>query len=155
VRAGRKAPSFRGLTPASLAARRAAQGASKKANTKCELILRRGLWAKGFRYRVCAEELPGKPDLVFRRERLAVFCDGDFWHGRDVKSRLARLSVGHNAPYWMTKIRANVVRDRAHTALLELGGWTVIRIWETDIIRNPNKAVALVGNVLRKHRRLG
>src|SRR5689334_1741250 len=100
----RSTPSFLGLSPASPGARRAAQGSSRKADTKCELILRRALWARGLRYRLFVVGLPGRPDVVFAPQRLVVFCDGDFWHGRDLNARLARLARGHNAKYWVQKI---------------------------------------------------
>jgi DNA mismatch endonuclease (patch repair protein) len=80
--------------------------------------------------------LPGKPDIVFARARLVVFCDGDFWHGRRSRERLAKLSRGSNAPYWTAKIASNVARDRRNTRLLRAAGWTVIRLWETDILRD-------------------
>lgn len=144
----RVTPSFCGLRPASPGASRAARGASKKAGTRCELILRRGLWAKGLRYSRCVAGLPGRPDIAFLRERVAVFCDGDFWHGRDLDARLARLARGHNAPYWLEKLRTNVDRDHMNTERLQKAGWRVIRLWETDILRNPAAAVALVSQQL-------
>jgi DNA mismatch endonuclease (patch repair protein) len=92
--------------------------------------------------------LPGKPDIVFPRQRAAIFCDGDFWHGRNLEMRLARLVRGHNAPYWVDKIRTNVARDRLNTARLEEAGWRVLRLWETDILRDPAATVTLVAAVL-------
>lgn len=137
---------FKGLSPASPAATKAAKGASRKRDTKCEVVLRRALYRLGLRYRVAPTDLPGRPDIVFRRQRVAVFCDGDFWHGRDLEIRLAKLAVGHNAPYWVAKIRGNVERDRKHNAALELAGWAVLRFWETDIVANPE----WVANVIEK-----
>jgi DNA mismatch endonuclease (patch repair protein) len=87
--------------------------------------------------------------MVFLRQRVVVFCDGDFWHGRHLKSRLARLSRGHNAPYWIEKIRTNAKRDRAITQRLRTEGWRVVRIWETDILRDNEEAVAKVTKALR------
>jgi DNA mismatch endonuclease, patch repair protein len=139
----RLTPSFAGLSAASLAARRAARGASKKTGTKCEVILRRAMWAKGLRYRLISS-LPGKPDVVFVAARVAVFCDGDFWHGRDLNQRIKRLAAGHNAQYWVAKIRSNVERDRFITERLEASGWRVLRLWETDIRRDPDEAAAQV-----------
>jgi len=80
--------------------------------------------------------------------RVAVFCDGDFWHGRDLRSRLTRLASGHNALYWVAKILANVERDRAKTLQLEAAGWRVLRLWETDILRQPDEAAARVEALL-------
>lgn len=106
-------------------------------NTKAELLLWRELWSRGIRYRLHVSGLPGKPDMVFRRQRVAVFCDGDFWHGRDGESRRARLKSGANPGYWVAKIQANIERDLRNTAALEADGWTVVRVWETDIKRSP------------------
>ena len=142
-------PSFIGRAPASALASRTARSSSKKRDTKCELLLRRSLWAAGFRYRLF-QPLPGRPDLVFLRQRVVVFCDGDFWHGRDLEMRLARLRRGHNATYWVEKIRTNVVRDRATTNRLRRQGWRVIRLWETDIFRDPSAAVSRIAKELKR-----
>ena len=65
-----------------------------------------------------------------------MFCDGDFWHGRNLAERIAKLRRGHNAPYWVAKINGNVERDAQRTAELVARGWTVLRFWETDILRD-------------------
>jgi DNA mismatch endonuclease, patch repair protein len=149
VRKERGTPSFVGRAPASDRARNAARGASKKKDSKCELMLRRTLWAEGLRFRTCVPGLAGRPDIVFPRERVAVFCDGDFLHGRDLESRLARLARGHNAPYWMEKIRSNVLRDRATVQRLRAEGWEVVRLWERDILNDPIGAAAIVASRVR------
>lgn len=145
----RSTPTFAGLKPASCKARRAAQRCSKKSDTKCEIVLRRTLWGMGLRYRRLVPGIAGRPDIVFPRQRLAVFCDGDFWHGRDLDSRVARLARGHNASYWIEKIRTNVRRDRATSDRLAAEGWDVVRLWETDILRDPEGAAAVVAARLR------
>jgi DNA mismatch endonuclease, patch repair protein len=86
------------------------------------------------RYRLHYPGLPGRPDIVFTRPRVAVFCDGDFWHGRDLRRRLAALAAGHNATYWLAKMQRNVERDCRQMGALEAAGWTVLRFWETDIL---------------------
>jgi DNA mismatch endonuclease (patch repair protein) len=144
----RTTPSYAGLRPASAKAASAARGASVKTDTRCELLLRRELWRAGLRYRLHAAELPGRPDVVFPAQRVAVFCDGDFWHGRDLELRIAKLAAGHNAPYWVAKIRRNVERDRRQTEVLERAGWLVVRIWEGDILRDLDKQVAAVIDAL-------
>lgn len=141
-------PSFSGLAPASKRATTAARGASAKTNTRCELVLRRQLWRRGLRYRLHHYGLPGRPDIIFPKHRVVVFCDGDFWHGQDLEARLARLASGHNAPYWVAKIRSNVERDRAVTARLEATGWRVLRLWETDILGEPQRATDLVTDLV-------
>lgn len=144
----RRTPSFKRLAPASAQASRAAAGASRKAGTTCELLLRRALWRLGYRYRLNAIGLAGRPDIVFPRHRVAVFCDGDFWHGRDLVRRLNRLAAGHNAAYWTAKICANVERDARNTKALEKLGWTVLRFWEGDIVRAPLQVAARIVRTL-------
>lgn len=136
----RSTPSFAGLQPASKSASAAARGASRKTDTRCELVLRHELWRRGFRYRLHVPGLPGRPDIVFPRDRVVVFCDGDFWHGRDLERRLAKLSQGHNSTYWVAKVRRNVARDRENDRALQAEGWTVVRAWETDVLRAPGQA---------------
>jgi DNA mismatch endonuclease, patch repair protein len=143
----RIAPRYDALQPASAAAskvkrRNPAQG------TSIEMMLRRRLWAVGLRYRLHVKDLPGKPDLVFPRQKLAVFMDGDFWHGRDWAQRRKALAGGHNAGYWLAKISYNRERDERNTALLRNAGWTVLRLWETDVKRAPDEAVEKVFRVL-------
>ncbi len=139
-----RSPSYSMLRPASARASAAARGASKKADTKCEVALRRILWASGYRFRKNLRELPGRPDIVFPKAKLAVFCDGDFWHGRDWEARAQKLSHGTNASYWLAKIRRNMERDQLNTKKLEEAGWTVLRLWETQILADPLKEAGKV-----------
>jgi DNA mismatch endonuclease (patch repair protein) len=143
-----KAPSFKGFAPSSKTASRTKQR-NRATNTQAELALRRALTKHGLRYRLHARDLPGKPDVVFRRERVVVFCDGDFWHGRGWRTRLRKLEQGSNADYWVQKIRANMLRDRRHTRALGQLGWTVIRVWETNVRRDPDAAVQLIATAVR------
>jgi DNA mismatch endonuclease (patch repair protein) len=142
------------LKPASTAASTAARGASKKKNTGPELVLRRALRNEGLRsYRVDLATMRGRPDVVFTRERVAVFCDGDFWHGRNLEARIAKLEQGHNAPYWVAKIRGNVARDRRIDSELEGAGWTVLRFWETDVKRDAVTAAKEIADRVKSRRR--
>jgi DNA mismatch endonuclease (patch repair protein) len=90
---------------------------------------------------------------VFRRQRVLVFCDGDFWHGRDLDARVARLAKGHNSAYWVAKLRANVERDARNTRALKSLGWTVLRYWESDVVRSPDKIAASIAKVLARSAR--
>ncbi|MCC7071750.1 MAG: very short patch repair endonuclease [Deltaproteobacteria bacterium] len=144
----RSTPSYVGLTPASAGRSRAARGASRKRDTKPEVALRRALHARGLRYRVDVRGLPGRPDNVFPGAKVACFVDGDYWHGRNLDERLARLATGHNAAYWVAKIRTNVDRDRRHDDALAAAGWLVVRLWETDVVQNPVQAACLVEEAL-------
>src|SRR5512138_3396959 len=100
------APRYNGLVPRDSGTSRVGTR-NRRVDTGPELLLRRALWAAGVRYRLHASELPGKPDIVVRRLRIAIFCDGDFWHGRNWLKRRARLSAGWNAEYWVAKIARN------------------------------------------------
>lgn len=108
-----------------------------------------GLLWRGLRYRLHHAGLPGRPDIVFTKQRIVVFCDGDFWHGRDLDRRLAKLAAGHNAVYWLAKVQRNVERDRLQTGALEASGWTVLRFWETDILRRAGYVADQIIAVIR------
>ncbi|MGH7490673.1 MAG: very short patch repair endonuclease, partial [bacterium] len=136
-------PSFKGFTPASETSSRIKQ-ANRAVDTKAELLLRRAVWALGLRYRKNVSTLPGKPDLVFPSARLVVFCDGDFWHGRDWRQLKGQLERRANARYWIPKIEANRRRDAVHRRALRQAGWTVLSLWETDILRHPKAAAAKI-----------
>ena len=148
-----KAPSFKGLRPSSEASSRSKRS-NRAHDTKPELILRRALWRLGLRYRKNVTTLPGKPDIVFPGAKVAIFCDGDFWHGKDWEQRKVKLSQGSNAEYWIAKIQRNIDRDRKNTSTLERQGWQVIRLWESAILRNPAALAAQVQEVVVRRRRL-
>jgi DNA mismatch endonuclease (patch repair protein) len=143
-----KVPRFSSFKPSSVTASRIKQR-NRSHHTKAEVVLRKELWRRGLRYRLHATDLPGKPDIVFRGARVAVFCDGDFWHGRRWRERQPKLARGANAPYWTAKIAANIARDRRNTRLLRTAGWIVVRLWETDVLRDVVRAAAKVERVVR------
>lgn len=120
-------------------------------NTRPELVLRRALWHENLRYRVNYKKLPGKPDIVFTKQRVAVFCDGDFWHGHNWAIRgLTSLEeeLNNYSEFWRNKITRNISRDiEVNKALSELG-WTVIRIWESEIMSDVQKCVKMVMQIL-------
>jgi len=91
----------------------------------------------------------GKPDIVFPSAKVAVFCDGDFWHGRDWPSLETALKGGANGGYWTAKIAANRSRDRWVTAELEAKGWRVLREWEGDIRKDPDIIARRIHAVVR------
>ena len=99
----------------------------------------------GYRFKPNVSSLPGKPDIVFQGQRVVVFCDGDFWHGREWPSLRAKLARGANAAYWIAKIASNIRRDRQNDRRLRKLGWSVVRVWETDILRAPERVGASVG----------
>jgi DNA mismatch endonuclease, patch repair protein len=146
----RKHQSFRGLKPASVIASRLAASTSRKRGTACEVSLCRTLRTQRLKFRVNVVSLPGCPDIVFQRERIAIFADGDFWHGRNLDLRIARLTKGHNSNYWVSKIRSNVARDRRVRRQLNALGWRVIRVWEGDIRSNIDRVTARILSVRRQ-----
>lgn len=116
-------------------------------NTKAEMTLRRALHRRGMRFRLHAPDVIGRPDIVNRSRRLAVFADGDMWHGNAWRLRgLDRLEdmFPNNTEFWTKKIRRNMERDREVTARLTEEGWTVVRLWESDILADPDAAAAKV-----------
>jgi DNA mismatch endonuclease (patch repair protein) len=126
--------------------------AVKSKNTSPELALRHALWPRGLRYRVNVKTLPGKPDVVFTRAKIAVFCDGDFWHGHNWAIRglpSLEMELERYTPFWRDKIIGNIRRDKENTAFLVAGGWTVIRIWESDIKSDVSKCANIVEEAYR------
>lgn len=108
-------------------------------DTGPELAFRKALRAAGLSgYRKNLRGVPGTPDVAFTKYRLALFVDGDFWHGRDFGSRRERLAAGHNGAFWVAKITRNMERDRRNEADLEAMGWTVMRFWGSDALRRPD-----------------
>ena len=103
-------------------------------DTSIELALRRALWEAGLRYRIHARWLPGTPDIVFAKARLAVFCDSSFWHGRAWEAKKAKLVT--NRDFWVAKIERNIARDRRVTDALGLMGWHVLRFWDIEITKD-------------------
>ena len=118
-------------------------------NTRPELIVRRYLWRRGYRYRLCAAKLPGRPDIVMRRLKVAIFVNGCFWHGH---SHIKR-SPGKNAEYWKNKIEANRRRDLENGIKLRHAGWTVITIWECEL--TPSKREQTLQRLAETLRLLG
>lgn len=98
-------------------------------NTRIELLLRRELFRRGIRYRVNRKILATRPDISVAKYKIAVFCDGDFWHGKDYYDG----RVQHNKAYWDAKIKRNMERDFEQTILLRDEGWTVLRFWGSEI----------------------
>lgn len=130
--------------------------AVRNKDSKAELALRRALHARGVRYRLHAKDVMGRPDLVIRKYRLAIFIDGDFWHGNAWRLRgLRRLEdlFPTNTEFWAAKIRRNMARDAEVTEILEKAGWTVVRVWESDVQSDLRRAVRHVLDAIEAARR--
>ncbi|MCI9020335.1 MAG: very short patch repair endonuclease [Eubacterium sp.] len=113
-------------------------------DTRIEVLLRKALWNKGIKYRKNCRDLPGKPDIVITRYKIAIFCDGEFFHGKDWEVLRPRLEKGNNSEYWISKISRNRERDDEVNKQLLYQGWTVIRFWGSDIKKHTEDCVRVV-----------
>ena len=104
-------------------------------DTRPEMLVRQGLHARGLRFRLHCRDLPGKPDLVFPRYRVAIFVHGCFWHGHECPMFTWPRTRGG---FWRDKIRKNQERDRRARACLKMEGWRVLTVWECAL-RGPGR----------------
>ena len=109
-------------------------------DTKAEVLLRKALWRKGLRYQKNYAALPGKPDIVLTRPRIAIFVDGDFWHARGHQDNPGE-QVATNKEFWRRKLTRNVERDKEVNNELTEAGWLVLRFWEKDILTDLEKCL--------------
>lgn len=120
--------------------RRAIMSAIRSKNTKAELIVFNYLNKNKIYYQKHYKNAPGTPDISKPRKKLAVFIDGEFWHGKNLQK-----DIEHGLKsYWRTKILNNIERDRRQELELELNGWKILRIWEKDIIRKKTQNESLL-----------
>lgn len=112
----------------------------KGKDTSIEVLLRKALWHKGIRYRKNYKKLPGTPDIAITKHKIAIFCDGEFWHGKDWATRKERLK--RNREYWIQKIEENIARERRDDARLRNAGWLPVHFWEKDVLRSLQDCVA-------------
>ena len=108
----------------------------KNKDSQIELVLRKALWNRGYRYRKNYKKLPGKPDIALTKYKIAVFCDSEYFHGKDWDDLLPRLQRGNNSDFWIKKISGNIERDKVVNSMLEEMGWLVLRFWGNDIKKN-------------------
>ena len=116
----------------------------KGKNTSIEVCLCKALWNIGIRYRKNYNKLPGKPDIAITKYKIAVFCDSEFFHGKDWEVLKPRLEAGNNAEYWVPKISRNRERDEEVNKELLFLGWTVIRFWGKEIKKNTDECVKVI-----------
>lgn len=118
----------------------------KSSNTSIEIKLRKELWRNGVRgWRLQPKDIPGKPDLVFRRKRLAVFIDGCFWHGCPICDRTPKSGD----VYWQNKISRNMARDNTNSERLVDLGWTVVRFWEHEVTKDVARCAVRVAEIAK------
>ncbi|PAF42613.1 very short patch repair endonuclease [Helicobacter sp. 11S03491-1] len=114
--------------------RRKNMQAVKNKDSKIELLLRKALWNRGYRYRKNCSNIEGKPDIVLSKYKIAIFCDSEFWHGYNWKTR--KNDIKSHQDFWIKKIEGNIKRDEDVNRILEEQGWKVIRFWGKDIQKN-------------------
>lgn len=119
----------------------------KSMDSKIELMLRKELWARGLRYQKNVSGITGKPDVVFKGKKVAVFCDSEFFHGYDWENK--KNEIKSNRDFWINKIERNIQRDKEVTYQLEAEGWIVLRFWGKEIKKDLEKCVDLIEQVLR------
>ena len=117
-------------------------------DTSIEVKLRKELWHKGYRYRKNYKELPGSPDIVLTKYKIAIFCDSEFFHGKDWEVLRARLEKGSNPEYWIKKIERNQDRDVENDKKLWFLGWTVIHFWGKDILQNTEECIQVIEEII-------
>jgi DNA mismatch endonuclease (patch repair protein) len=117
----------------------------KGKHTKPELALRQALWAAGLRYRLHGR-LPGRPDIVFPRSRVAVFLDGCFWHGCPKHA----VKPKTNSFFWAKKLAGNADRDKRINAALADMGWRAVRVWEHDVKESLPRIVTRISRLVKK-----
>ncbi|MGB3342723.1 MAG: very short patch repair endonuclease [Aequorivita sp.] len=108
-------------------------------NTKPEMLFRKALWKKGIRYRIDNKKLPGKPDVSIKKYKLAIFIDGEFWHGYDWPER--KKTIKSNRAFWIPKIERNMQRDGEVNQQLQDMGYTVFRFWEKEVKNDLGKCI--------------
>ena len=106
--------------------------------------MRKSLWKKGIRYRKNYAALPGKPDIALTKYKIAIFCDGEFFHGKDWDELRVRLLKSDNGNFWIEKIERNMKRDDEVNKALLILGWTVLRFWGTDIKKHTDECIRAV-----------
>lgn len=116
----------------------------KSSDTSIELKLRKALWHKGYRYRKNYKKLPGTPDIVLTKQKIAIFCDSEFFHGKDWEVLKGRLEQGSNADYWIKKIERNRNRDIENDKKLLYLGWTVIHFWGKEIMKRTDECITVI-----------
>lgn len=128
--------------------RHKSMSAIRSKDTSIEIIMRKALWRHGFRYRKNYKLLPGTPDIAITKYRIAIFCDSEFFHGKDWEKLRMQLENGSNSAYWIKKITRNIERDIENDKALRLREWTVLRFWGEDIKKHTDECVRVVEEVV-------
>lgn len=116
----------------------------KNKDSAIEVKLRKALWDKGYRYRKNYSKLPGKPDIVLTKYHIAIFCDSEFFHGKDWTQLEQQLKKSNNSDFWIKKISRNIERDTEVNKKLQALGWTVLRFWGKEIKSNTDECIKTI-----------
>ena len=127
--------------------RRRNMQAVKNKDSKIEIALRKELWSRGLRYQKNVTSIFGKPDLVFKGKKVAVFCDSEFWHGYNWEKR--KKDFKSHQEFWIPKIERNMERDKEVTAELQRQGWMVLRFWGKEIKKNVCGCADIIEKAVR------
>lgn len=127
--------------------RRKNMQANKSSGTKPELLLAKALFALGYRYRKNNKNIFGKPDLTFKKLKLAIFIDGEFWHGKDWDTR--KHAIKSNIEFWHSKIERNIQRDKEVNEKLLEQGWTVLRFWDKEVMKELERCIEEIEDVIK------
>ncbi len=120
----------------------------KGKDTSIEVVLRKALWRKGHRYCKNCKTLPGRPDIALTQYKIAIFCDSEFFHGKDWEILKPKLQKGKNPDYWIPKIERNMERDVEKDKELLYMGWTVIHFWGKEILHNTDECVKVIEEMI-------
>ena len=122
----------------------------KLKNGDAETAIAKILWHEGYRYWLNYKKLPGSPDIAIQKYHVAVFVDGEFWHGHDWDNRKVKLK--RNREYWIEKIEENIARDKRNDKLLEEMGWITIHFWEKEVNKDLERCKTVVLESLEKRK---
>ena len=128
--------------------RRKNMQAVKNKNSKIEILLRKELWNRGLRYQKNRNDVFGKPDIVFKGKKVAVFCDSEFWHGYNWEER--KKDFKSHQEFWIPKIERYMQRDIEVTQKLESQGWTVLRFWGAEIKKETEKCALIIEKAVKE-----
>ena len=126
--------------------------AIKSEGSKIESLLMKALWSKGYRYRKHEKSVFGKPDIVFKSLKIAIFCDSEFWHGKDWS--IMKNKIKSNVAFWHKKIEANINRDSEVNTRLVSEGWKVLRFWGKDIQRNISRCISIIKKAINERKKI-
>lgn len=127
--------------------RRKNMQAVKNKDSKIEMLLRDELWKRGLRYQKNRNDVFGKPDIVFKGKKIAVFCDSEFWHGYNWEER--KKDFKSHQEFWIPKIERNMQRDVEVTQKLEADGWIVLRFWGNEIKKETEKCANIIEKAVK------